>query len=138
MLQAVKAGIRVFAIGALLCAFGVSRAAAQSANGTLTGTVLDQAGKAIQNASVDVRNETTGASRSINTDNEGKFSAADLPAGSYSVIVSVPGFALTTRSGGQVAAGATLDVPISLSVETVATAITVNETISLAAAAAPS
>lgn len=69
---------------------------------------------------------------------DGKFSASDLAAGSYSVVVSATGFALTTRSGGQVNPGATLDIPITMSVESVATAITVNETISMAAATAPS
>ena len=45
---------------------------------------------------------------------------------------------MTTRPGAQVTAGATQDVSITLTVETVATTITVNETISLAAATAPS
>jgi iron complex outermembrane receptor protein len=45
---------------------------------------------------------------------------------------------LATRSGGQVAAGATLDIPITMSVESVSTSVTVNETISMAAVTAPS
>ena len=45
---------------------------------------------------------------------------------------------MATRSGGKVTAGATLDVPIAMSVETLSTSITVNETISMAAATAPS
>jgi len=127
----------IFAVCLFLCAAELSRLPAQQ-GGTLSGTVLDQAGKAIPAANVDVRNESTAASRSLTTDAEGKFSASDLAPGSYSVIVAAPGFALTTRSGGQVQAGATLDVPITMSVESLATQITVNETISLAAATAPS
>ncbi len=106
--------------------------------GTLTGTVLDQAGKAISSADVEVRNEMTGESKSATADSDGKFVIGNLAPGSYSVRAVAPGFALTTRSGGQIAAGATLDVPITMSVESVSTSITVNETISMAAASAPS
>src|SRR5262245_19160396 len=107
--------------------FGLSQLQAQQ-GGTLSGTVLDQAGKEIPSASVEIRNEATGASKSATADNEGKFSVADLAPGVYSVRVAAPGFALATRSGGIVTAGSTLDVPITMSVESVATSITVNET----------
>ena len=93
--------------------------------GTLTGTVTDQVGKAIPHATVEVRNESTAASRTALTDTDGKFSVPDLAAGTYSIAVSSPGFALTTRSGGKVTAGVTLDIPIVLSVQTLTTSITV-------------
>jgi len=51
---------------------------------------------------------------------------------------SARGFSLTTRSGGQVNAGATLDIPITLTVENLATEITVSDSVSLAASKAPS
>ena len=85
-----------------------------------------------------MKSESTGASRSVISDADGKFSASDLAVGSYSIQVSAPGFALTTRSGGQVTAGAALDIPITMSVESVSTSVTVNETISVAAMTAPS
>ncbi len=106
--------------------------------GTLIGTVTDQVGKAIPNAAVEVRNELTGTARTAAADNEGKFAVPDLAVGSYSVFVSSPGFAVAARSGGKVSAGATLDIPIAMSVESTTTSITVNETISMAAATAPS
>ena len=62
----------------------------------------------------------------------------DLAAGNYTIIVASAGFAVSTRSGGKVNAGATLDITIPMSVETMSTSITVNETISMAAATAPS
>ncbi len=74
----------------------------------------------------------------MTTDNDGKFSVSDLAAGSYSIAVAAPGFALATRSGGQVNAGVTLDIPITMSVETSSTSITVSDSISLAEATAPS
>ncbi len=120
----------------LVCLFSMTMFAQSS--GTITGTVLDQAGKAIASAEVDVRNESTGTSKTTTTDTEGKFGVRDLAVGTYSVRVAVPGFALATRSGGQLAAGATLDIPITMSVEALSTSITVNEIISMAAATAPS
>jgi iron complex outermembrane receptor protein len=127
----------VLAVGVLLCAAGLSQLQAQQ-SGTISGTVLDQTGKPIQDAALEFRNDSTGASRSVRSDAEGKFIAPDLAAGSYSIRVSAPGFALATRSGGQVTAGATLEMPVTMSVESVASSITVSESISLAAAAAPS
>src|SRR5579871_5307816 len=130
-------GTSIFAISLLLWAAGLNQLQAQ-AGGTLSGTIFDQAGKPIPAASVDIRNELTAASRTVTADNDGRFSATDLTPGAYSVVVAAPGFALATRSGGQVLAGATLDIPITMSVEGVATQITVNESISIAAASAPS
>jgi iron complex outermembrane recepter protein len=126
----------VFAISVSVILGAVSLRAQQS--GTLTGTVSDQVGKAIPEAAVEVRNESTAATRTAATDADGKFSLADLVPGSYSIFVSAPGFAVATRTGGKIAPGAILDIPIAMSVETTSTSITVNETISLAAATAPS
>ncbi len=124
---------RVFTV-TLLCAMGLS---AQQV-GTLSGTVVDQTGKTIPGASVELKSESNGASRTLTTDSAGKFSASDVAVGSYSVVVSARGFSLTTRSGGQVNAGGTLDIPITLTVENVATEITVSDSVSLAASKAPS
>ncbi|HYW46587.1 MAG TPA: TonB-dependent receptor [Bryobacteraceae bacterium] len=137
MWKPIVGGITVFVAGILLCAGGLSQLHAQQ-NGTISGTVSDQSGKPIQEAAVELKSESTGASRSVITDAEGKFLVSDLAAGSYSVRVSAPGFALTSRSGGQVTAGATLDIPITMSVESVTTSVTVNESISVAAVSAPS
>ena len=122
--------------GALLCA-GVSQIQAQQ-SGTISGTVSDQTGKPIPNAAVEIRSDATGTARSVISDSDGKFKASDLAVGSYTIRASAPGFALTARSGGLVNAGATLDVPITMSVESLATSVTVNESISVAAVTAPS
>jgi len=127
--------IRIFAVSLFLCV-GWSQLQAQQ-GGTISGTVSDQAGKAIPNASVEVKPESGGGARTVTADADGKFSASDLAAGIYSLTVSSPGFALSTRSGAQVSAGATQDIPITLSVETVSTSVTVTESISTAAATSP-
>ena len=127
----------ILVVGVLVYAAGLCQLQAQQ-TGTITGTVLDQTGKPIPEATVEIRNESTGASSTAKSDADGKFSAANIAAGNYSIYVAAPGFALATRSGGLVTAGATLDMPIGMSVESVATSITVSESMSLAAATAPS
>jgi iron complex outermembrane receptor protein len=122
-------------IAVFLC--GLVQMQAQQ-GGTISGTVVDQAQKAIPSASVDIRNDITGESHPAKTDDNGRFSVTGLTAGTYSVRVAAPGFALATRSGAQIGAGTTIDVPIQMSVESLVTSITVNETISMAAATAPS
>ena len=107
------------------------------ATGTISGTIVDQSQRTIPNASVDVRNDITGESHPATSDESGKFTVAGLAPGTYSVQVTAPGFALATRSEAQIGVGATIDVPIMMSVESLATSITVSETISLAAATAP-
>jgi len=127
----------VFAAGLLICFAALGQSQPQP-NGVISGSVLDQTGKPIQDAVVEVKSEPAGTPRSAISDAEGKFRVLDLAPGTYSIRVSAPGFALTTRSGGKVNAGTTLDIPISMSVESVSTTIMVNETISLAAVTAPS
>ena len=69
--------VGVFAVGVLLCAAGLSQLHAQQ-SGTISGTVLDQTGKPIQDAVVELKSDSTGASRSVISDAEGKFQASDL------------------------------------------------------------
>jgi iron complex outermembrane receptor protein len=137
MWSSLRGRVGILAAGVLLCAAGLSQLHAQQ-SGTISGTVLDQTGKPIPDAAVELKSESTDASRSVASDAEGKFLVSDLAVGSYAIRVSAPGFAVATRSGGQVTAGATLDIPITMSVESVSTSVTVSETISMAAATAPS
>src|SRR5579863_5624813 len=131
---------RVLAVsmGVFLFGAGLCQLHAQPAGGNLAGTVIDQTGKPIENAAVEIKNEATGATSPASTDNAGHFTAMGLAPGSYSVTVSSPGFALTTRPGAQITAGGTQDVSVTMSVETASTTITVSETVSLAASTAPS
>ncbi|MGD0139831.1 MAG: TonB-dependent receptor [Tepidisphaeraceae bacterium] len=113
------------------------RACQQSAgNATLAGTILDPGGNPIQNASVVVKNQT-GLSRTIQTDEGGRFSADGLPAGSYSVDVSANGFAPGGVAGQQLVPGATKEVSISMNVAPLNQAVTVQAVASVAAQLAP-
>jgi hypothetical protein len=59
---------------------------------TFQGTVSDEKGAVVPNATVIVRNQATGIERTVQTDSSGNFQVAALPAGMYSVEVQAQGF----------------------------------------------
>jgi len=65
---------------------------AQSAQGSLAGTVTDSAGALVPNAKVDIVNQGTGASYTTKTSSEGIFRFPEVALGSYTVTVGAPGF----------------------------------------------
>ena len=137
MQAALRRWLRVVGLGAcaILTVSWLGQLKAQSATG-LTGTVVDQAGKAIPGASVALRSGTE-IVRSLTTDSQGNFSVTGLASGAYAVEASAPGFTPSRREI-QVQAGATQDVPLSLSVGSLAQSVTVEATASIAAQLAPS
>ena len=100
--------------------------AQQGTDATLTGTILDSQGNAVQNAAVSVKNESTAAIRQVTANAQGHFSVAGLLAGKYSVEVSAPGFALTSRTGLQLTAAQSQDISMTLNVGNVAQQIVVD------------
>lgn len=75
----------------LLCAFVVTLAPlttkCQELEGTFTGTVTDPTGAVIPHATVTITLNGGGESRVVETDGQGNFTAANLPAGTYTVDV---------------------------------------------------
>src|ERR1017187_7170552 len=121
---------------ALLCAAGLMPLRAQEGGAALAGSILDQAGKAIPGATVTAKNDATALSRNSDTDANGHFSIAGLPAGTYNIETTATGFARNTRAGVQVPTSE--DISITLFVDSVSQSVTVQESISLATETAPS
>ncbi len=113
--------------------------AQQNAGVMLTGTVVDPVGSAVPNATVIARSESSGVESKSTTDQVGKFSIPNLPAGNYTVEVSASGFALASRPGVHASAERTEDLAIALTLGSVSDAITVeaNSSGSIAAQHAP-
>src|SRR5262249_51759394 len=65
---------------------------AQINTASLTGLVTDQSNAAATKAQVTVLSETTGYTRTTETDNAGYYSFPELPIGTYSVSISLTGF----------------------------------------------
>ncbi len=67
-------------------------ASAQSQFATLSGEVTDPSGAAISGAKVLVKGVTLGEAREVQTNDDGVFTVATLPAGSYNVTIEKLGF----------------------------------------------
>jgi hypothetical protein len=79
-----------------ICLFAAS-AFAQNA-GSLVGTVVDQQGGAVANATVVVTGTATGKDRTIQTSDEGTFTIPQLEVGLYTVKVTATGFKTHTAT----------------------------------------
>ena len=70
---------------------------AQSAAGTVAGTVTDASGAVIPAATVTIENPVSGLSRTAKTDSAGHYQFNNLPLNPYHLVANAPGFsALTT------------------------------------------
>src|SRR6266851_7299569 len=78
--------------------FLASVSAAGQSTATLQGTVTDQKGAVVPNATVVVRNQATSIERTTQTDSNGGYQFAALPPGPYTVEVQAQGFKSATVS----------------------------------------
>jgi len=73
-----------------LLAGGAARA--QTFRGTILGAVSDSSGAAVPGATVAIKNLDTGLTRNVVSQEDGSYSAPELPVGNYSVSVEKAGF----------------------------------------------
>ena len=65
---------------------------AQSAAGTITGTVTDSSGAVIPDATVTIENPVSGLKRSVKTDSAGQYRFTNLPFNPYHLVARATGF----------------------------------------------
>lgn len=75
-----------------LMAMPTTASAQNLVQGSLAGSVQNQAGTPISGATVTLTSVSQGFSRSFTTDASGSFRAVALPQGSYDVAISAPGY----------------------------------------------
>ena len=75
------------------------------ANGTILGTVTDNSGAVMTNATVDITNTATNVSNHTQTTSSGDFTVPFLPPGTYTVTVHAPGFQKSVTSNITLAVG---------------------------------
>jgi iron complex outermembrane recepter protein len=111
---------------------------AQSATVNVSGIITDAKGGVLQNATISIKNETTGNVRSVKVDAQGHVSLGGIAPGRYTIEVSAPGFGLNRRTV-QLAAGQDQDISVALAVGDVSQQVTVeaNSVGSIASALAP-
>ena len=102
----------MLAMGMIL---GVERAAAQTTS-TIEGTVTDKQGLRVAGATVLVEGDALATSRTVTTEANGSYSLPALPAGTYSISVSHPGFATRVSKGLALTLNRTVTLDIALDV----------------------
>src|SRR6266851_559064 len=100
------------------CAIG-AMAQSQATSGQIVGTVKNPNGELVPGATVTVTNPATGLSRTITTNDQGGFSAVNLPSGEYTVNVEAQGFGKFTQTGYRVEVGSAITADITLSIQSV-------------------
>src|SRR6059036_2210917 len=99
-------------------------------NASVLGTVTDSAGAVVPGASVQVKNIATGRVQEVPTDEQGRYTIANLPIGEYEAQASLAGFQTTVRRGITLIVGAQAIVDFSLSVGRTQESVTVESQVS--------
>jgi len=112
----------------IACCFLIFAAAAfgQGDRGTITGTVSDQTGAVVPNASVQLKNTDTGAAYTVASTNTGNYTLANLPVGTYELTVDAAGFKKFARPGLVVQVSETIRVDAALTVGAATDTVTVS------------
>lgn len=117
--------------GLSLCLFTIvvlttsALAQTQITSGTIQGTVLDANGAAVPGADVELKNSETNFTRSVITDDDGRFNALQLPPGRYTVTVSKQGFATLVVEKADLTVGQALNLPLAMKISSVQETVTI-------------
>ena len=101
---------------ALLVILGVAPARTaypQSGDGKIAGVIKDASGGLVPGATVTITNQATNAAQTATSGADGAYSVA-VPAGTYSVTVSLKGFSTRSLKALKVGAGGTVSADFSL------------------------
>jgi hypothetical protein len=124
MLKAIRSGLVALTVLFLF----VSPSHAQQTLGSINGTVKDSSGGVVSKVAVKVRNLATNLTQSASSKDDGSYSIADLPIGTYEVSFSKDGFKTEVHSQIVVQTDRTTTLNSSLQPGEVNTQITVSGT----------
>jgi len=124
-LQGLALIFAVVAVLGIMVASQQQSAYCQETTGGLQGTVKDQSGAVVPRAHVFLTGTTLIGSKELVTDSSGYYRFANLPPGTYTVVVRAEGFESYKHEGLQIDAGRLPTVDISLRVGATATTVEV-------------
>jgi len=108
-------GVRSWVVLAAVAAVAATGAWAQTRDtGRIEGTVADETGAVLPNVAVQVIQVETGQTRSLTTDERGRYRAVLLSAGTYTITAELSGFAKISREGVVLHVGESLSVDVTL------------------------
>jgi outer membrane receptor for ferrienterochelin and colicin len=113
----------------LLCGVAMwpaaGRAQSQATAGQITGQVVDNSGAVLPGATVTITSADTGFTRTVATTDDGLYTLAAIPPGTYEIKAELAGFQTATISKTVVTVGSNLSVNVTLPVAGVAENVTV-------------
>jgi len=121
----------VLLICSLICLLAATSPALFSQNtssGAVSGTVTDPTGLAIAAAEVTLTDTSTNASRTISTNEAGRYNFVDVQPGIYNVSINKGGFRVARISNQNVTVATTLTLNVALEIGSVAETVEVSVT----------
>ncbi|MGH9900791.1 MAG: carboxypeptidase regulatory-like domain-containing protein, partial [Pyrinomonadaceae bacterium] len=131
MRNAILRVVAVWAKGcglSLLAALAVvqcARAQTQITTGTVQGTVVDAAEAVVPGANVEIKNVGTNLSRTITTDDDGRFAFLQLSPGRYTLTVAKQGFATVVQEAFPLTVGQTISLNLAMKISQLDERVTV-------------
>ncbi|MFY9620256.1 MAG: carboxypeptidase regulatory-like domain-containing protein [Pyrinomonadaceae bacterium] len=120
---------KAFVIGLFVMASAIGGyAQTQITTGTIQGVVTDEKEAAIPGATVEIKNLATNATRTLITDEDGRYVALALQPGAYSVTVTKQGFATSVAERIEVNVGQALNLPVKMPVAGVEAKVIISTT----------
>jgi hypothetical protein len=108
--------LKTFLLSLLLLTFSTLLYGQGVATGDLHVSVLDPQGKPVAGAVVTATNAAKGIVREAAGNGEGQYNLLALPPGSYVVMVNAQGFAKTSATNVEVTVGASVELPVTLTI----------------------
>ncbi len=111
---------------AIACLFvSASLAEAQTTTAVIAGALTDETGAVLPKGQVTVMNVDTGISRTVTTDERGRFVVPQLPPGPYQLTATVAGFETSVRTGITLSIGQEFSLTLLLKVGSVTEKVSV-------------
>src|ERR1700736_5799674 len=115
----VRMFVYLFSVAIALLLTNAVPSRAQVAGATLTGTISDPAGGQVPNAQIVIKDVATGVERTITTNKDGFYIAANLLPAEYQVTISAQGFNTEIKNGIKLNVGMEQEFNLTLQVGTV-------------------
>ena len=121
MIPRIRSTVFVYLVAVTLTILSITAPSslAQVAGGTLTGTITDRTGSEIPNAQIVIKDLATGIERTVSTNKDGFYIAANLLPAEYQVTISATGFNTEIKTGIKINVGAQQEFNLTLQVGTV-------------------
>jgi hypothetical protein len=111
-----RAGRHPWLLAVLLALSLAAPVTAQTITGRIDGRVVDSSGAVLPGATITIVNTGTGLTTTQVTDDNGTYTATNLPVGAYEVSAELEGFRRAQRTGLQLGADGRLSADFSLGV----------------------